>query len=421
MALHDQAERPPPKEGRSLTCPLGVCALLALMGAHVFAEDGTWIGTWASSPVGLPTVERIGTYILPPPTTIKGTIRYRLRVSVGGRQLRLRFSNEYGEREVGLGAVTVGLAGERLDAEAGSLRRATFGGKEAITIPAGSIAVTDPIDLTVEALGDLVVSVYLPDGMTVQDWSSPFDPILIEGADSTRTEHLSASRTMSIRPLVSEVDVRVGQPQKVIVTLGDSITNGSVDPQTGDRGWPGTLARRLQSQRIAVVNAGISGNRLLQSIPMLGLSALSRLDRDVFSVPGLSHVILLEGINDIGMSGPGGMFGETPLVKSGDLLAAYCQIIRRVHERGIKILGGTILPFKGAEYYSVQKEQVRATLNAWIRTSNEFDRVVDFDAAVRDPSDPRKLKAEYDSGDHLHPSAAGYRQMGAAIDLRLFD
>jgi len=314
----------------------------------------------------------------------------------------------------------VGLASHGLDALPGSLKRVTFSGKEAITIPTGGLAQTDPIDISVKPLGDLVVSVYVPEGITLFTWTSPTDPIVVEGADATLRERLSASKSLSIRPLVSEVDVLVDRPRKVIVTLGDSITDGSVDPKTGERGWPGALSRRLQSQGIAVVNAGIGGNRLLQSMPMFGVSALSRLERDVLSVPGLSYIVVLEGINDIGMSGPGGMFGDTPLVDPKALIAAYSQIIARAHERGIKVFGATIMPFEGAAYYSAEKEKVRETVNEWIRTSKSFDGVIDFDVIVRDATAPRKLSAEYDSGDHLHPSSDGYRKMGEAIDLRLF-
>src|SRR5262249_17481510 len=152
-----------------------------------------------------------------------------------------RFSNEYGDSPLSLVAVTVGLASHGLDALPGSLKRVTFSGKEAITIPTGGLAQTDPIDISVKPLGDLVVSVYVPEGITLFTWTSPTDPIVVEGADATLRERLSASKSLSIRPLVSEVDVLVDRPRKVIVTLGDSITDGSVDPKTGERGWPGAL------------------------------------------------------------------------------------------------------------------------------------------------------------------------------------
>ena len=185
-------------------------------------------------------------------------------------------------------------------------------------------------------------------------------------------------------------------------------------------GGPGVLSRRLRGAKVSVVNAGIAGNRLLQVMPMFGAPALSRFDRDVLSVPGVTHIVLLEGINDIGTSGAGGMFGDTSLVDPQDLIGAYQQIIARAREHGIKVIGATILPFEGAMYYSAEKEAIRTAVNQWIRTSTEFDGIVDFDAAARDPFSPGKLKAEYDSRDHLHPSAEGYRRMGDVIDLTLF-
>jgi lysophospholipase L1-like esterase len=393
-------------------------AILAGFPGAALAQ-GSWIGTWATSPTGLPTVKKIGSYTLPPPIKIKGTIRYRLRISLGGSEIRLRFSNDYGDSPLSLAAATLGLAGDGLDALPGSLKQATFNGKGSVTIPAGASALTDPVDLPVKPLSDLVVSVYVPEGTVVSAWAPPFDPIVVEGSDATLVGHLSASRSLSIRPLVSEVDVRTDRPRKVIVTLGDSITDGDIDVTTGERGWPGALARRLQPQDIAVVNAGIGGNRLLQSTPMFGAAALTRLDRDVLSVPGLSYIIVLEGINDIGMSG--GWFGDTPVVDPKALIAADSEIIRRAHEHGVKVFGATIMPFDGAEYYSAEKEKVRETVNEWIRTSKAFDAVIDFDKTVRDAKAPTKLSAECDSGDHLHPSSDGYRQIGESIDLGLFD
>lgn len=391
-----------------------------------FSQDrGAWIGTWETSPAGLPTVAKIGSYTLPVPTIVKGTIRYRLRISQGGSHMRLRFSNEYGNSPLALTAATVGSAADGLDAVAGSLKRVAFAGKRSITIPAGAPALSDPIELPVKPLGDVVVSVYVRDGTAMfacTTDASPTDQTVTEGADATDSEHLSANKCMyTWRPIVSEIDVLADRPRKVVVALGDSITDGGVDPKTGERGWPGALSRRLQHAGISVVNAGLDGNRLLESMSMLGVSALSRLDRDVLSVPRLSHIVLLEGINDIGMSGPGGMFGDVPLVDPQALIGAYSQIIARAHERGIKVFGATILPFEGADYYTEEKEKVRTAANEWIRTSNRFDGMIDLDAAMRDPANPGKLNTEYDSGDHLHPNPAGYRHMGEVVNPGLFN
>ena len=397
--------------------------LLCLSGS-VLAKDGeVWIGTWAINPTGLPNVTRLGSFTLPVPTTVKGTVRYRLRISQGGNQIRLRFSNEYSDKPLTINAATVGLAATGLDAAQGSLKVVTFGDRPAATIPAGAPILSDAIPLRVTALADLVVSIHV-DGLPVNfcpDNIPVSDQVAVENADATREEHLTNAKcTFLTRPVVSAVNVLSAGPRNVVVTLGDSITDGTVNPQTGDRGWPGVLSRRLQGANVSVVNAGIAGNRLLQAMPMFGAPALSRLDRDVLSVPGITHIVLLEGINDIGTSGPGGMFGDSPLVEPQDLIGAYQQIIARAHQRGIKVIGATILPFEGAMYYSAEKEAIRTTVNQWIRTAKKFDGVIDFDAAVRDPANPGKLKAEYDSRDHLHPSAEGYRKMGEVIDLTLF-
>lgn len=403
---------------------LAAAALLVFSPVAPARDPPTWIGTWAISPTGLPTLSRIGNWTLPVPTIVSGTFRFRLRVSLGGRQVRLRFSNEYGGQPLTLNAVTVGLAAGGLDAVSGSVRKVTFAGSDAITLPAGAPALSDPIDLPVKALGDLVVSVYVHDGFPTFRCTSgdSEDQAVVEGSDTTAAEHLAVARCLSVmRPLVSEVDALVDRPRKVIVTFGDSITDGVLDPKTGERGWPGALSRRLQGAGVAVANAGIGGNRLLQTLPMFGMSALSRLDRDVFAVPGVTHVVLLEGINDIRMTGTAGVFGDVPMVEPQALIAAYAQIVARAHERGIKVIGATMLPFGGGSYYTVERESVRAAANEWIRTSKQLDGVIDFDAMMRDPVDPHKLISTYDSGDHLHPNPDGYRHMGEAIDLRLFD
>jgi len=400
---------------------VGMLASIALSTGVVGHDQGEWIGTWGTSPVGLPTVAKIGAYTIPPPTSVRGTIRYRLRISLGGFQIRLRVSNVYSDSVLSLAAVTVGLAGNGLDAVPGSLKALTFRGKGSVMIPAKADALSDPVELAVKPLSDLVVSVYVPQGIPIVAWTNPFDPVVVEGSDATLIDRLSVSRSLSIRPMVSEVDVRTDKASKVLVTLGDSITDGDVNVTTGERGWPGALARRLQTQSIAVVNAGISGNRLLQSMPMSGAAALDRFDHDVLSVPGSKYILVLEGINDIGMSGRGGMFGDTPIVGPHALIDAYSQIIRRAHERGLKVFGATIMPFEGAEYYSAEKEKVRQVVNEWIRRSNAFDAVIDFDKTVRDAAAPHHMSTEYDSGDHLHPSSEGYRKIGESIDLRLFN
>jgi lysophospholipase L1-like esterase len=395
--------------------------LLCLTGPVLAADSRAWIGTWATNPTGLPTVARLGTFTLPVPTELEGTVRYRLRISQGGEQIRLRFSNEYGDKPLTIRAATVGLAADGLDAAKGSLATVTFGDKAAITLPPGAPAVSDAIPLRVATLA-VSVSVdrlpvnFCPAGMPVSDQAA------IEKSDATREEHLADAKcTFLTRPVVSAVNALSAGRHNVVVAFGDSITDGTVNPKTGDRGWPGVLSRRLRDAGVSVVNGGIAGNRLLDSIPMFGAPALSRFDRDVLAVPGATHIVVLEGINDIGTSGPGGMFGDSPLVAPQDLIGAYLQIITRAHEQGLQVIGGTILPFEGAMYFSAEKEAVRTAVNQWIRTSGKFDGLVDFDAAVRDPGNHGRMRPELDSGDHLHPNAEGQQVMGSLIDLALFN
>jgi lysophospholipase L1-like esterase len=225
----------------------------------------------------------------------------------------------------------------------------------------------------------------------------------------------AAASTFTNRAFISGVEVEPAGPTKVIVTFGDSITDGTRSTNDGNHRWPDVLAERLQaSGGYAVVNAAISGNRVLSHAnAIFGEPALSRLDRDVFSVPGVRYMTVLEGINDVGMGRP------TP-PSAEQITAGYRQIISRAHARGIKVIGGTLLPYEGAAYYSEQGEAVRQAVNQWIRTSGAFDGVIDFDAVMKDPANPKKMKADLQSGDWLHPNDAGYKVMGEAVDLALF-
>ena len=407
-----------------ISLTIGLSAFIWASTPRLSHTASVWIGTWESSPAGLPTMAKIGSLVVPPPATISGTVRFRLQISAGGNHIRLKVSNQYGNRALDIASVSVGVAGDGLDATPGTLKRVTFARQIAISLPAGASVLSDPVDLRVEPLADLVVSLYIPHGVTVTEWpdtSSQTGPIVVDSFDATFLEHLRAPVGPWIRPIVSEVDVLSDRPYKVIVTLGDSITDGGIDAQTGARGWPGILSRRVQAQNFSVVNAGIGGNRLLESKPpIFGASGLARLNQDVFAVPGVSHVVVLEGINDIGSSGPGGRFGDTPILTPDELITGFTQIIERAHKHGIKVIGATILPFEGAEYYSVEKESIRVAVNQWIRTSKDFDEIIDFDAALRDPANPTRLGPTYDSGDHLHPNLAGRHKMAAVVDVRIF-
>jgi lysophospholipase L1-like esterase len=231
-------------------------------------------------------------------------------------------------------------------------------------------------------------------------------------------------------PFLAGVDVVDLGLRKAIVAFGDSITDGDQSTQDANRRWPDMLAARLQAPErkdpIAVLNAGIGGNRILHdgagpSGPKFGISALARFDRDVLAQPGVKYVIVLEGINDIGQPDVAAPASER--VTADEIIFGLGQLIRRAHKKDLRIFGGTLTPFEGAAfpgYYTPEREVMRQIVNRWIRATAPFDAVIDFDAAVRDPNHPTRLLPRYDSGDHIHPNDAGYRAMGEAVDLSVF-
>lgn len=409
---------------------LGALSLSVLLAYGSQAANGKtpgtrrWVAVWSSSPAGATRSLRIAGEELSAPYVTGGTARYRIRLALRGQELRFRLSNEYSDRSMAVSSATVGLAGKHLDATPGSIIALKFGGQAAVVIPAGSPVVSDPVQLGTSGPLDLIVNIHVANGLEVLDCTeqwAPRDQIVIVGIDATLHDQAGAVPCRhTSRPIVSRVTGLVPDRAKVVVTLGDSITDGDLDDDSGERGWPGALSSRLGRADVAVVNAGIAGNRLLASEPMFGESALARLDRDVLSMPGVRYLFVLEGINDIGMSGAGGALGDTPLVEPGALIAAYSQIINRAHEQGIKVIGATLLPFEGAFYYSADKDRVRQEVNHWIRESGAFDAIVDFEAVMRDPRQPTRLNPAYDGGDHLHPNANGYRQMARGVELGLF-
>ena len=386
-------------------------------------DAGYWIGTWGNSPCDIPddtTIAEMNRYLpLPPVEIVTGTVRYRLRIAKGGHKLRLIFANPNAQDSLRITAASVGLAGEAFDAQSGTICNVTFGEASDILVAPAAPAWSDPVDLKVVDGADLVVSLYIPDGMRM--WGFPLDkmnPAVVDMANQTEADSFAATRYIPARPVLARVDVLTTEPCKVVVALGDSITEG-VGIGDDERGWPGTLARRLAAFNISVVNAGISGNRLTRAWQPMQAAALARLDSDVLSVPGISHIVLLEGINDIASAGNPSSADLSP-IQVEDMIASFKQIIARAYARGINVIGGTILPFDGWLNYNPEGEQIRQAANHWIRTSGAFDAIIDFEEIARDPNAPGKLHSDFDSGDHLHLSAAGYRALGESIDLSLF-
>ena len=345
------------------------------------------------------------------------TIRQIMRVSAAGSAVRLRLSNENGVETLAIGAAHVGLAGPDGTILPGTDHVVTFSGMPGINIPAGAPLLSDPIALPVKALDRLAVSLYAPGRLTVRGTRGLWHYVAGANGDSTGAASLPGVRLARAPALVTEIEVAPTARTNVVVTLGDSITEGSASTINAFRGWPDRLAERLAAlpgkQRWAVANAGIGGNRLLTYGS--GPNALARLDRDVLSVPGVKAIILLEGINDIGRSFT--PKGSVELVTADALIAADRQIIERAHEHGIRVIGATLTPYQGASYWSEKGEAVRQALNNWIRTSGAFDAVIDFAPAVADKADPLKFDPRFNDGDKLHPNDAGYQAMADAIDL----
>jgi lysophospholipase L1-like esterase len=395
-------------------------ALFGLTGIARAEGPETWVASWGASDV-FPVGQELNYQ----------TVRQFVRLSVGGTQIRVRFSNETGHFPLVIADAHV--ARPAASGAAGAIDPAsdyplTFGGAGTVTVTPGAAVLSDPVDMAVTPLTTLGISIFLP------RWTGPsvvhFDEAttFISGdGDFTTAVAIPAPSTSTNKYFLSQVEVASTASPSVVVTLGDSITDGYMSQTDGNHRWPDRLAERLaarsSAQPVGVVNAGISGNRILHDDPeeMFGPSALARLDRDVLSVPGLRWVVLLEGINDIGHPTNAGLPEQD--VSADQIIAGMKQIIDRVHARGAKIFGVTLTPYENTAYhafYTPAGEAKREAVNDWIRNSKSFDAVIDFDALLRDPADPKRIKREFDSGDHLHPNDAGYRAMGDAVDLDLF-
>jgi len=391
--------------------------ILLASGGGAFARDAeiTWAAAWQASPepARAPLI-----------TLNNQTVRQVLRVSLGGTRFRVKLTNEFGETPLRIGAAHVALPVEGSTIQLGSDHPLSFGGAREVVIPEHAYVWSDPVDLTVPALGQIAVSLYVPGNeKTLTEHFFALQKAYVVPKDATGATLLQGATTITKRLLLSGVDVAVGRRPHVVVALGDSLTGGFGSTPDTDRRWTDRLAERLAAKKaaVSVVNAGIGGNRLLHDF--IGPNALSRFDRDVLSQSGVTHVIVMIGINDFGL--PGGRKLPQEEVTPEQMAVGLRQLIGRAHARGVKILAGTLPPFgpipERPGYYSETSAAKREALNQWLRTSKEFDGVVDFDAALRDPKDPKSLLPAYDSGDHLDPNDDGYKAMADAVDLKLID
>ena len=391
------------------------------------------VGTWAAVPTAVPAT---GVQVLE-----DVTVRQVVHVSTGGSALRLRLTNEFGDVPLHLGEVHVARrdpAGSGTDVLPGTDRRVAFSGRSSAVVPAGAPVVSDEVPLRVPERSDLVVSIHLPRSTRVTTLHAfAYQDNVIAAGNVTGARRVRPTSTVGQWLFLSGVSVSTRAPGAgAVVALGDSITNGFETTVGANRRWPDRLAERLAARgrsELGVLNLGVAGNRLLHDpnppagspaegyAAYFGQSALRRFDRDVLAQPGVEHVVVLLGVNDLGHPGTSAPLSET--VTADDLIAAHRQLIARAHLAGLRITGGTLTPFGGDTlgFYDARTAAARNAVNRWIRTSGEYDAVVDFDAALRDPADPERMLARYDSGDHLHPNDAGMQALADAVPLRIFD
>ena len=379
-------------------------------------DTNQWVGTWTAAPAPAEGA-----------ALSNHTLRMIPRVSLGASRVRVRISNAYGVRPLAIGAAFVGLRSAGPALVPGSNRRLTFGGDPSATIAAGALIVSDPVELAVAPLSDLAVSVHLP-----EDLPASFG---ITGRYARQTNYISppgnfsASDVMPVGKLTDDwyfvcgVDVAAPRTAGAIVALGDSLTDANISTHDGHHSWPSQLARRLiarsSGRPMAVMNQGLGGNRILHDIR--GDSGLRRFDRDVLAQPGVTHTIIMLGTNDLRNR----WRKPEEEVSAPQMIAGLKQFAVRGHTRGIKVIAATLTPFENETFlpgaWNPKREAIRQEVNQWLRKTDAFDAIVDFDQALRDPDHPTRMLPIYDCDDHLHPSDLGYRAMGDAIELSLFD
>lgn len=385
--------------------------------------EGGWVGSWTASPHAPLSTE--GPFAAASYEDV--TISQVIRLSEGGSQLRVRFTNRYGAAPLTIGEARIVLVDDEGNEVDGSSRPLTFGGEAGAVIPRGAPFASDLVDLQTEDFQKAKVVMYLPeDTGPCTCHLTGLDTLAVSAPGNHVAEDFEPVSTAQYRAFLQTVEVLSDDALGTIVAFGDSITDGVGSTPGEDRRWPDVLAERLEAagMEYAVANAAISGNRVLS--PGMGESALSRFDEDVLSLPNVTHIIIFEGVNDIGNAfGPvrGGVAGLTidqPQIDAEQMIAGYQQLITRAHEKGIKVIGSPIGPYKGASYWSEEGEAARQQINDWILNSGAFDATVRLDLAFADPEDPATMREGYHMGDFLHGSDDGLKAVGESIDLALF-
>lgn len=379
-----------------------------------YHSDPRWVSSWATSPS---TLSDSGEDV---PELNNQTIRLIAHTSAGGSTLRLRLANYHGEKALKVGAVAVALQSEADAIKPDSTTPVTFGGKADITIARGAVVISDPIAFEVPALGNLAVSIYVPEPsgfVTAHRLSNQANYISGTGNQVAATTLTDATESAAWS-LLTAIDVISTESPSTIAVVGDSITDGWGSTASANQRWPNHFARRLFADNsipdYAIANAGISGNRVTtEASATFGENLQARFERDVLALSKVTHMVLMEGINDIGMSARGGT-----LIAADEIISGYRQIIARAQARGIKVIGATLTPYEGAVYYTPEGEQVRQAVNAFIRNGGEFDGVIDFEKAVQDPANPSRILPSF-TADNLHLNDEGYKAMADVINLDL--
>ena len=414
-------------------------AQMAALGPAAAQGQEHWVATWATAQalVRPPAPVRAqGAAAAPAAATPTGpvntpqaigargfnnqTVRMIVRTSAAGKRLRVRLSNAFGSTPVIVGAAHLAIRAKESGIVPDSDRKLSFNGKPGCTLGPGVVLTSDPVELTVAPVTELAVSLYFPGetGPPTTHSTALHNTYISKEGDVTAQAAIAEPVITQSYYWLAGVDAAAAPDAATLVTLGDSITDGARSTSETNHSWPALLAARLtankDTSKIGVANMGIGGNRVLRDGS--GASALARFDRDVLSQPGVKWVTLMEGINDIGREAT----VPAEAVTADELIGAYKQLIAQAHEHGVQVIGCTLTPYEGANYYRESGEATRAAVNAWIRTSGAFDAVVDFEAATRDAANAKRLRAEFDPGDHLHPNDAGYQAMADAFDLGIF-
>jgi lysophospholipase L1-like esterase len=389
--------------------------LIALAASPVSAADGHWVTTWGCGP----QLTEPGN--LPPAPLANSTLRQFVRTTLGGKHLRIRFSNAYGTDPVTIQAANIALASGSGSAGDANINVATdtaltFHGAPGAVIPPGETLLSDPIAFDLPAITNVAVSIHFGNisASTINGHPGSRTTSFIQSGNVVSAASLPSASKAAHWYIITGIEVLAAPSSRAVIVLGDSITDGRGSTTDGNDRWPDNLAKRLVANAptagVSVVNMGIGGNGIFGG---LGPAAVNRFDRDVLNQNGARYFILFEGVNDIGSGG-------SSMTTATNLINAFAQFANKAHARNLRAYGATITPFGGSGYFSTVHEQERQFVNSWIRTNTVFDAVIDFDAAVRDPSNPVNLLPAYDTGDHLHLNPAGYEAMAEAIDLNLF-